>query len=93
MDTATGIEELIAKHDVNGDCRLDSDELKALLEDASGLTNITFEDITRVEKLAVMYGQCDGNGINYAAIAKAISVWDQERHVSGKKCLRRSLGG
>ena len=63
--------------------------------DADALTQTVgkMQDVYRVQKLIREYSKVDSDGMNPAAISKAISVWDDERNLSEGTFANSLQGG
>jgi hypothetical protein len=76
------------KYDENKDLKLDDDEMEALLKEAVGVASVSGDDVKRVRVLFDKYSAGkysaghETEGIDPIALAKAISVWDDEANLS-----------
>jgi hypothetical protein len=83
MEEVSDITALIKKYDKNEDLKLDDDEMEALLKEAVGVASVSGDDVNRVRVLFDKYSAGhETKGIDPLALAKAISVWDDEANLS-----------
>ena len=88
MKEVSDITALIKKYDTNKDLKLDDDEMEALLKEAVGVASVSGDDVKRVRVLFDKYSAGkysaghETEGIDPIALAKAISVWDDEANLS-----------
>ena len=78
---ADDILALIKKYDKNHDCNLDDGELRELMKAAVGVDIVGDDDVQAVRGLLQKYSKKLGK-VDPDALAKAISVWDDEKDLS-----------
>jgi hypothetical protein len=92
MEEVSDITALIKKYDKNKDLKLDDDEMEALLKEAVGVPSVSGDDVKRVRVLFDKYSAGhETEGIDPVALAKAISVWDDEANLSEGMFARGSV--
>eukprot|EP00290_Baffinella_frigidus_P014505 CAMPEP_0180143414 /NCGR_PEP_ID=MMETSP0986-20121125/16246_1 /TAXON_ID=697907 /ORGANISM="non described non described, Strain CCMP2293" /LENGTH=236 /DNA_ID=CAMNT_0022086967 /DNA_START=26 /DNA_END=736 /DNA_ORIENTATION=+ len=82
-EEAGGILKLITIWDKNNDLKLSNDEMLGLLKEATGSDSVTMEDVAMVHTKFAKYSKNSPKGqIDADALAKAISIWDDEKNLS-----------